>query len=138
MYDENEKIKITWTTVNKKYYEDLGYDYTGIGTELDVLAKDLPDNSSKKITAVCDCCGQEIKTPKRNYNSKMYENGKYLCKTCAVTNGTRIFRDEKNKQRLYKKFIDFCKENNYIPLTTIDEYPGIKGDVEFICPIHGK
>lgn len=42
MYDENEVIKIKWTTRNKKYYEERGYLYTGMGSELNIKLGDLP------------------------------------------------------------------------------------------------
>ena len=138
MYDKNEYIILKWTTRNKTYYQNLGYEFTNMGDELIVRAGDLPPDSNVHITATCDCedCNNIQLTPLRNYNKIVGKSGMYKCKTCTFAKSMQD-RDERNKQRIFKRFIELCEEHGCIPVTTIHDYPGIDGNVVFICPKHG-
>ena len=139
MYNPDEILDIKWTTRNKKYYEQKGYQYTKIGDHLKIKAIDLPLNSSEHITATCDCvdCNNSQKTPYRNYNKIVKENGIYKCKPCTFSYAMKE-RDKKSHQRLYQTFLKKCDEHNCIPITTFDEFGGSGSFVEYICPIHGQ
>ncbi len=138
MYDKDEIVKIKWSKKNKKYYENIGYNYTKIGDSLDVRACDLPWNSHEKITATCDCdgCSNTTKVPYRNYNKALEKYGHYRCKSCAIKDYVRQ-RTKKSHERLYELFLEKCREHNCIPITTLDTFHGADSFVEYICPVHG-
>lgn len=46
-----------WNSKTKRYYESLGYVYTGKGTDLEVRVEDLPDGSVIDVEIMCDYCG---------------------------------------------------------------------------------
>ena len=124
MYNKNEIVHIKWTTRNKNYYENLGYEYTKIGDPLDVLVDDIPKNSNIKITASCDCencTNHNFKIPYATYNKNVEKHGKYICKSCIFNMAMKV-RDEKSKKRLYDLFLDKCVEHNCIPITTYDDF----------------
>lgn len=77
----DEKIKINIVNSNKKYYKDLGYDVSL--PNLEILTKDLPKHSKKKINVKCDTCGSEKELSFQNYYK--ITNGlkdKYYCSKC--------------------------------------------------------
>lgn len=135
-----EMITIKWTTRNKTYYEQKGYQYTKLGDEFQVYLKDLPQNSAEKVPVVCDCpdcSNRNTVTPLRNYNKIIKNNGIYRCKNCAFKESMHI-RDNKSKQRLFQLFLQKCNEHDCIPITTFDNFTGCDCYMEYICPIHGK
>ncbi len=78
----------------------------------------------------------EYKTPFRNYNKIISENGIWRCKSCASKNNNDV-RVQKRNPEHYSRFVCACNEKNYIPVTTIDEMEGINTNVKYICPVHG-
>lgn len=89
MYHQKEKrillvtptAKLTWNCRSKKYYESLGYVFTGVGTDLIVMAEDLLPTSHVKIHVACDRCGSEKHIAYRDYLKRKTEN--YYCNACA-------------------------------------------------------
>ena len=135
-----EMVKLKWTTRNKKYYQEKGYECTRLGDELWVHIKDLPLNSNERVPVSCDCpdCSNPVGiTPYRNYNRIVKENGEYKCRPCAIKIGVGN-RTQKSHKRLYDLFLQKCKEKNCIPVTTFEEFHGYDTEMAYICPIHGK
>lgn len=123
-----DKVQTKWSTRNKNYYINKGYQFTAFGDDLSIYIKDLPDNSSIKVPVKCDyenCTSHNLWTPYRNYNRIIKENGQYLCKSCTIkqnhNNFLNIDRIEK-WPKLYQFFLDKCEQNNCIPITTFDFY----------------
>lgn len=111
---------------NLRYYESLGYDIpkrrrnnkvskdnltVPRGTRILVKVKDLPRNSSTKITKICDICGNHI--PNQEYGAVMSRrierDGKDRCYKCGKINGG-ITRKNNTP---YEKSLEFwARENN--------------------------
>jgi len=78
----DEFVKIKWGTRNKKYYEQRGYEYTGIGTSFMCMVPDLTHGSSAMVRSRCPVCGRESKKPFHLISRQ----GHTLCQGCATTN----------------------------------------------------
>ena len=63
----NQMVKVKWCPKNKKYYENLGYEYTKIGEEFDVKIEDLTKGSKALVKVKCDYCGKIINRRYLNY-----------------------------------------------------------------------
>lgn len=48
-----------WNSRTKKYYENLGYNYTKMGDIIEVSVYDLPKRSEAKVFVSCDYCQKE-------------------------------------------------------------------------------
>ncbi len=136
MINLEQEVKIKWLTRNKKRYEQLGYNYTGVNTEFEVKLADLDKNSSKKVKVQCDKCGIEIITPYRNYNKIVDNKGSYLCRKCNASLTSNIRRNN-NKERQLKDFEDMVMKKGYTPTATLDDYKGCDTPMPFICSKHG-
>lgn len=73
-----QTIKTKWNSKHVKYYKSKGYNYTGIGTELEVNVLDLPLNSQIKVNVICDYCNKELIIQYFRAN----ENMKISCNHC--------------------------------------------------------
>lgn len=62
MFNENQIVQIRWNNSNRDWYELKGYVYTKRNDFFNVVAKDLMPHSSKKVSVVCDYCGEEFNT----------------------------------------------------------------------------
>lgn len=58
----SKTVKIKWNSKNKKHYEDLGYEYTGMRTEFEANIEDLTDGCYSSVDVVCDYCGNVYQT----------------------------------------------------------------------------
>lgn len=83
MLVKNQLIEMTWGR-NKKYYTELGYEYTGAGNIFFVKAEDLALKSKKVVKIICDFCGKELKRPWRDYLK--YHSGEFgdTCNQCKT------------------------------------------------------
>lgn len=124
MLDLEALVPTTWNNSMKKYYEDLGYKFTGRGKSFMVKIKDLYPNSSVKVSPICDYCGEMVKSPipYANYNSQT-ENGtiKFACGNRQCMQQKQY--DKYAPQRIqgqYQRFIDFCEKHNYIPVSQLN------------------
>lgn len=136
MIDLNQIVKIKWMTRNVQYYKDLGYDYTGLSTDLFVKAKDLPLNVNFKVVVSCDRCGKEISTPYRNYNKIIKKSDEYRCRKCNAP-FTSSIRIENNKEKALQTFEALTQHMGYKSIATKDDYFGFKEPMPFICKQHG-
>ena len=107
----SKTVIIKWNSRNKKYYEELGYNFTHYGDEFIVKIKDLTINSKIKVKCLCDSCKKELNITYQNYNRTKKENGKTYCINCARKkfSGRNI---QKTKLQKSKSFYDWCIENN--------------------------
>lgn len=72
-----------WGGKNKKYYTDLGYTFTKIGDEFEVVVKDLPYESSDEVSVTCDYCGNPVSVKYKRYNDSIEKFGDYACSHCT-------------------------------------------------------
>ena len=95
MLKENQLIKTRWNPFTKKYYESLGYEYTGKNTELWVKIEDLPLNSHIKVEVICDFCGKEYSKAYKDYN--VQHNGGDCCVDCEGIKSLKTGRERHGK-----------------------------------------
>ena len=95
MLKENQLIKTQWNPFTKKYYESLGYEYTGKNTELWVKIEDLPLNSHIKVEVICDFCGKEYSKVYKDYN--LQHNGGDCCVDCEGIKSLKTGRERYGK-----------------------------------------
>lgn len=81
-----DEIKLKWHGSNRKYYENIGYKYGGLGNEFKIKVNELPDSSIIRVTVKCDNCNKIFNTKYLNYKLKLSHYGKDLCKTCVTKN----------------------------------------------------
>ena len=136
MLVENQKVKTTWVNTTREYYENLGYVFTGRGTELEVNAYELPRTSKVKVHVTCDDCNRPFYIPYFNYTKSMSKYNKYLCKECSVRRGIKI-RQQNNKYQKYKVFLDWCNEQLYEPISTEDDCLHGREKLYYKCSKHG-
>lgn len=136
MIDLEQMVTIKWFTRNKQRYIDLGYEFTGMSTELTVKLRDLEKNSNQKVSVRCDNCGKEILTPYRNYNKIIARKGGYYCRQCNAVYTSDI-RIKNNKERQLKYFNDTISEKGYTSIATVKDYSGYNTPMPFICEKHG-
>lgn len=116
----DEKIEITLTSRNIRYYEGLGYEIprvydkkhrkyvVKIGTKINVFIKDIPPHSETKIHVKCDNdeCVECSHVSMNNYNSVTHNQTiPYYCRKCAM----KI------------RYVETCMEKYGIPNNLTDE-----------------
>lgn len=135
MLIEDQNVKISWTNSNKEWFINKGYTFTKNRDLFFVKPTDLVPSSKIMVYVKCDYCGEVFKKQYSNYLKDV--NGfikKTACKSCHGRKISEI-RKEKEYDNRYKKFLSFCKSNNYTPISK--EYKGNKNYIEFECPKHG-
>lgn len=137
LIDLEQNVELKMNGSIKKYYESLGY--TGIknNNTFIVKAKELKNNSRANVVVKCDKCKKEYKIPYGNYTRICHnnENGLYFCKSCS----TKRMNDKLiSKEEQFNQFLEYCKKNNYVPLSTINDYENAQSILRYICPIHGE
>lgn len=136
MFDEKQHIQVRWNNSNRKWYESKGYIFTKRNDFFDVYAKDLSPRSNARIKAICDYCGEEYDA----YFVVLMDGRKIVQKDCCH-NCTGKKASEVSKQKRAEKYIGLaqsvCEANNYILLTSVDNYIDLHMDIEFICTKHG-
>lgn len=135
----NQKIKISWNSKNKVWYESKGYHFTKNGDYFFIDANDiLPSNNTIKIKFICDYCGKEYETFYANY----YRGMKTIAKCCCGDPECRSKKSSevqlaKHASTQYAKFVNLCKFRGYSPVSTIDDYKGSHSKLKYRCPKHG-
>ena len=128
-------VTVSWNGTTKKYFESKGYVFTKKDDKFQVLVDDLPQNSTTRVKVKCDCCDKKYELEYRNYLKKTDNDKKSLfCKSCSLKNRKR---PNKEKEKYFNYFLDFCDCFGYTPISTIDNYTGVNGRLEYICPKHG-
>lgn len=105
----DKKIFIKWHSATKSHYENLGYIFTKIKDEFEVLVEDLPKSSLYKVKYICDYCnGSNQLTEKEKY--KVYRNiirtrrdGKDCCFRCKGIKG----KETKTLKPIKKSVADY-------------------------------
>ena len=71
------------TTINKKYYENLGYNYSKLNEKFIVSIGELSKGSHVQVTAICDICGKEKYMAYKTYLICVNKFGFYVCQKHA-------------------------------------------------------
>lgn len=78
-----QKVKIKWSSSNRKYYESKGYVFTWFKTEFLVDIKDLAKSSRQYVKFLCDYCGNVFERKYADYNrNKNVKLQKDACHNC--------------------------------------------------------
>lgn len=136
MLVENQLVEVKWCNPVKKWYEERGYQFTKNRDSFVVRAEDLPITSQHKVDVKCDRCGIIKHLMYYDYQKSLKKYGKYYCRNCANKITQQILIKDK-KSKYIRIFEDWCNENNYKPISTIDDYKNAKSKLYFECPIHG-
>jgi hypothetical protein len=78
----DKKCKIKWSTMNKKYYVDLGYKFTKFKDEFEVPFEHIMKGSEPKLKIKCDFCGKIVETKCWVAINNKKNNKKDCCKKC--------------------------------------------------------
>lgn len=153
----DKTVLIKWNTNNKKYYENLGYNYTRIGEFFEVKVEELMHSCTIEINVGCDYCGKEYKMKYNKYYQRVLHNingvNKCACKKCGnlktkestlkIYGVENYFQTEESKIKLgntkRKHSIEevkrLFKDAGYELIT--DVYVNNEQKLEYICPKHG-
>lgn len=136
MLVENQLVEVKWCNPVKKWYEERGYQFTKNRDSFVVRAEDLPITSTHRVDVKCDSCGVIKHLRYSDYQKSIKRCGKYYCRNC----GNKIAQQaliQDRKVEYFHIFKDWCQNNNYKPVSTIDDYENSKSKLYFECPIHG-
>ena len=114
-----------WNAKNKKYYVDLGYEFTKMNESFLVKIQDLKNSSCSMIEVKCDYCGKVFKTKWNTY--KRLKDKDIIHKDCC---GNKECTTAKSREVLKEKYnVYSCREldwvNEKIKNTNIKKY-GVK------------
>jgi hypothetical protein len=90
---------MSWNPTNRKYYEDLGYNFTKYRDKFMVFVNHLHKGCNKKVSVECDYCGEEYF---KRYDDYVYYLDNNLIKKCSCSKCVWIrLKEEKDyKQSL--------------------------------------
>lgn len=97
-----EVVEIRWNPMNKSFYENKGYIYTGMGDVVLVKVEDLQPSSRIKVKVVCDYCCKEIEMFMYAYTSSTKNRDTVACGDCKI---------KKTKRTLLKTYgVENCMQ----------------------------
>jgi hypothetical protein len=136
----SEKVMITASAGNQKYYEEKGYeipkrvDTRGVirvkrGTEIEVLVEDLPKASHVKVMVKCDYCEHEYSVIYKDLLYSRKSIKKDCCSHCQIlkTQEVMFLKYGKKNAMQIEIFKDKTKETNLERYNV--EYPSQNQDV---------
>ena len=123
MLKEDQKIKILWNPKAYSYFKEKGYKNWRKDEYIYVSPDELPLNSSREVTVICDGenCGKEINMSYKIYNKRIKKhNDKYFCRGCVNKDKDFIkYRIEKKEEKRRKTNLEeereFWEKANYNP-----------------------
>lgn len=130
----NQKVEVRWNPQNIRWYEEKGYEYTKTGETFLCKAEDLMPTCKILVSVICNYCGDVFSTTNGNYNRAIKKDGTMSCSN-PKCKSIKISNIEKKES--FNKYIDFCKINNYTPLTNFENFKGLRGQVQYNCKRHG-
>ena len=138
MLVENQLVETTWSTSNKKWYVEKGYQFANIRDKLLVKVEDLMPSSCVKVNVKCDYCGRIYQAKYHDYNRSI----KIIKKTCCSNSECKAkkihdSKIERYKYDQYSNFLELCNKRGYKPISTINDYQGSTVYLEYECPYHG-
>ena len=134
--DYDDTVEITWTSNNMKYYIEKGYQYTKTRDKFMVKIKDLPSGSQIKYPITCDICNK-IFYSSNNVLNRSKNINLHTCNNCKLVKSVKTRMAEKLDIQ-WDKLKIVCNNKGYKLISTIDSYSGVRGQIYYECPIHGK
>lgn len=137
MIVENQWVFLRWTNSNRDHFIKKGYKYTKNRDGFWVKACDLMNSSKIKVDVKCDYCGAIIE---KEYGNYIIEINKDVHKcACSHCQGRKLSdsRSIKQQEVAYKNFIELCRLNNFLAVSSQNDYQNRSSKLKFICKIHG-
>lgn len=134
-------VKTRWSNSNKEHLTSKGYKFTKIRQEVDINVDDLSKGSGVKVNVECDYCGKILNIPYNTYlKETKNETQKTTCKHCGQEKAWEYSEAyKKSREKHYKQFLKICKDNDYEPISTIEDMGKVQETkVRYICPKHGE
>lgn len=112
------KILMKWNSYNKKYYINLGYEFTKIGDLFELKIKDLNKNSHYKIKVKCSYCNKIKEIQYKQYCNSLKNKNFYVCSKCRfqkikVTNIERYNVENISNSEFVKNKLKIISKNNW-------------------------
>lgn len=86
---KTKSIKFKVSSILKKNYSNLGYDFSKEVVEIKI--EHLKDVSQARVDVVCDLCNQESNIIYAKYIKNVKRNGVYSCKSCGLEKRSYLF-----------------------------------------------
>ena len=130
-------IKV-WVT-NMSHYLLLGYKNIHKGDIIHVPIEHLTKSSKVKIKLKCDYCGCEYEKMYAEYYKSHQYNTKDACNKieCKRTKGVESLK-AKMIDDLWDKLEKKMEKENYVLLSTKEDYIGSNSKIRYICSMHGE
>lgn len=136
IFDENQTVTVKWNGGNIPRLKALGYEFTGRGEDIEILAKHLTDHSGVIVNATCDYCGKTYKSSYSCIINGIKIDGTNACSHCAAKKARSL--DSKTRSaKHFQKIKKICDYNGYKLLTVDDGHIMANTSILYECPIHG-
>lgn len=103
---------VRWHSSNKKYYQNLGYEFTKMKDAFCVNVCDLPAQSHAEVFVRCDFCNRILKVKFQNYSNKGVLSDGYACTNCKHIKAKESNINKYGVDNVFK--LDFVKEKSKI------------------------
>ena len=132
MLDENQLVTVKWYSGNKKYFTDLGYNFTKMNDTFKVPLKLVEHKSKILVKVKCDYCGKEYETT--YYNYKISESrGKIACKNCKQLKIRDTLQKKYGANSLWEIPVELYGKDNCHP-----GYPVDKVNLDCLVNLNGE
>lgn len=110
---------VTWNSRNKKYYTDIGYEYTQMGDSFEVKVEDLTKGSQAFVSVRCDYCNNvfELKWYAYLAAQKRSVIHKDCCKKCI-----QLKAEESVEEQYGSRFEMYFSANDKRVKTNLSRY----------------
>jgi len=109
---KNQKIKIKVSNKTLKHYKSKNYKCKSRDI-IEINIDDLPNQSTVKIIAICDICGEEIEIEYRKYINNFNNKNFFVCSNICAYEKTKLTKienyNDKNFNNIEKRK-NTCKE----------------------------
>ena len=136
MIDLEQLVETRWNNFTKAHYTGLGYQFTKSNDTFMVKIKDLPKASKVIVHAYCDECGKQHNMQYNEYNDALEKSGLYRCKECTNKINLSSGYEDYTEQHV-QRYLQFCEQNNYIPIDNLYDKIISTTKLPYICPKHG-
>ena len=86
---ENQMVEVKWSPKGKRWYEEKGYVFTGVGQKFKVKLEDLQTKVHKDISAYCDSCHKVYTLDWCVYCKNVSNKTPNLCSKCRYADITK-------------------------------------------------
>jgi len=151
----SKTLMVRWNGFTRKWYEDKGYKWTKLNEYFECKIEDVQLNSTVKVEAKCDYCGEifypeyrQLLSARGIINKDCCSNRKCMglkskesnMKIYGVENHTQLEssreKSSKRQQPPFKEVLKDFEEKNLELLSKESDYHNDRSRLLFICKIH--